>query len=345
MRIGGRSVDIASQNGVISDIGRINGDGLDFGGRRVFPGLIDIHTHGIGGADTMDAEPDKPARLWALSGTTSVYPTTMTAPHKKLERVLSAPLPHGGAKIRGFHLEGPYISEKYGGAQNSDFIRLPDIKEFAGYSNAKLITLAPELDGAEEYIKNTDMVVCLGHTAAGYDTALRAARAGARCLTHTFNAMPPLHHREPSLVGAAFDGDMYVQVICDGRHIHPAVIRMLYRLFGPERMILISDSMRAAGLCDGEYEFGGRRITVRDSVARTDDGALAGSTSTLLECVRCAVKFGIPEQDAFRMASQTPAELMGIKAGQLRTGYDCDLIVLNDDDSLYKVIIDGKVYE
>ncbi len=345
MRFDEDIIDIKSENGVISEVGNIDDCGIDMGGRRVYPGLIDIHTHGICGMDTMDAEFGKMARAWCLSGTTSVYPTTMTASHDKLVSVLTAGFPAEGAKIRGIHLEGPYINKNYSGAQNKAAVRSPNIGEFSGYSRAKLITLAPELEGAAEYIKNTNMTVCIGHTGADYDCACRAAEAGARCVTHTFNAMPPLHHRLPSIVGAAFDKDMYVQVICDGMHIHPSVIRMLYRLFGAERMILISDSMRAAGLGDGDYEFGGLDITVKNAVARTSDGSLAGSTSTLLECVQYAIKFGIPERDAYRMASQTPAELMGIKAGKICTGYDCDLIVLNADDTVYKVIIDGRIYE
>ena len=186
-------------------------------------------------------------------------------------------------------------------------------------------------------------MVCLGHTDADYETAMRAARAGARCLTHTFNAMPPLHHRQPSLLGAAFDSDMYAQVICDGKHIHPSAIRILYKLFGADRMVLISDSMRATGLADGDYEFGGLTITVKDKTARTQDGALAGSTSTLFECVRCAIEFGIPEKDAFKMASEIPARLMGLNRGVIVTGRDCDLIILNDNNEVDTVIIGGRI--
>ena len=345
MRLGDDTIDIKSENGIIIQIGKIDEHGVDLEGRRVYPGLVDIHTHGIVGIDTMDAEFGEMARAWAQNGTTTVYPTTMTAPHDKLMRVLTARIPKEGAKIRGIHLEGPYINPKYVGAQNKEDVREPDIDEFKNCTRAKLITLAPEREGSWDYIKNTDMTVCIGHTGADYYCGCRAAEAGARCVTHIFNAMPPLHHRRPSVVGAAFDKDMYVQVICDGKHIHPSVIRMLYKLFGAERMILISDSMRATGLCDGDYEFGGLHVTVKDSVARTDDGSLAGSTSTLFECVQYAVKFGIPEADAYRMASQTPAELMGIKAGKICEGYDCDLIVLNEDDTIHKVIINGRIYE
>lgn len=310
---------------------------------KVYPGLIDIHTHGIGGMDTMDADFELMAKLQAKNGTTTFYPTTMTASHEAIMRVLTAPLPDNGARIEGFHLEGPYINEKYKGAQNSAYVRKPDSDEFKGFETVKLITVAPETEGAEEFIKNTDAVVCLGHTDADYETAMKAARAGARCLTHTFNAMPPLHHRQPSLIGAAFDSDMYAQVICDGKHIHPSAIRILYKLFGADRMVLISDSMRATGLADGDYELGGLTITVKDKTARTQDGALAGSTSTLFECVRCAIEFGIPEKDAFKMASEIPARLMGLNRGVIETGRDCDLIILNDKNEVDTVIIGGRI--
>lgn len=341
--IDGRITDITAEDGIITKIGNTTEEGIDFHGMKAYPGLIDIHTHGIGGKDTMDADFELMAKLQAQNGTTTFYPTTMTAPHEAIVNVLKAPLPKNWARIEGIHLEGPYINEKYKGAQNGAYVRKPDANEFKGFSNVKIITVAPETEGAEEFIKSCDALICLGHTDADYETAVRAAKAGAKCLTHTFNAMPPLHHRKPALIGAAFDSRMYVQVICDGKHIHPSVIRILYKLFGADRMVLISDSMRATLLDDGDYEFGGLTITVKDKTAKTTDGALAGSTSTLFECVRCAIEFGIPESDAFKMASQTPAELMGLNRGVIETGRDCDLIVLNEKNEIDTVIIAGKI--
>lgn len=300
LSINGEVLDILCTDGKIKKIGRFNGDtkiaAVDVCGKRAFAGLVDIHTHGMGGIDTMDADFSKLPKLYAAAGTTTVYPTTMTEPHEAIVKVLTADIPENGAKIGGIHLEGPYISEKRKGAQNADFIRNPDITEFKDYTQAKIITLAPELTGAIEYIKNTDMLVCVDHTNADYETVSLSADAGARCVTHAFNAMPPLHHRLPSVIGAAFDKDMYIQVICDGKHIHPSVIRILYKLFGADRMILISDSVRATRLPDGKYEFGGQEMTVTNGTAIMPDGALAGSTSTLLDCVKCAIKFGIPEK-------------------------------------------------
>ncbi len=339
--INSKLTDIVCENGIITNIGRFNCDGFDFQGKKAYPGLIDIHTHGIGGIDTMDADFTEMAKLYAKSGTTTVYPTTMTASYENIEKVLTTDIPDNGARIEGFHLEGPYINKVYIGAQNDKYVRNPDINEFNGFDNIKILSLAPELDGALEYIKNTDAIICLGHTAADYNTGCMAAKAGAKCLTHTFNAMSPLKHREPALIGAAFDNDMYIQVICDGKHIHPSVIRMLYKMFGSDRMILISDSMRATNLPDGEYDLGGLNIIVKDKTAHTEDGALAGSTSTLLDCVKCAIEFGIPASEAFKMASETPAKLMGLNRGVIKAGTECDLLILDDNNNIDTVIING----
>ncbi len=341
--INSKLTDIVCENGIITDIGRFSCNGIDFGGRKAYPGLIDIHTHGIGGIDTMDADFTEMAKLYAKCGTTTVYPTTMTASYENIEKVLTADIPYNGARIDGFHLEGPYINKEYIGAQNDNYVRNPDINEFNGLDNIAIITLAPELDGALEYIKKSNAVISLGHTAADYNTGCMAAKTGAKCLTHTFNAMSPLKHREPALIGAAFDNDMYIQVICDGKHIHPSVIRMLYKIFGSDRMILISDSMRATNLPDGEYDLGGLNIIVKDKTARTEDGALAGSTSTLFDCVKCAINCGIPETEAFKMATEIPANLMGLNRGVIKVGAECDLIILNGNNNIDTVIINGNI--
>ncbi len=340
--IGGELTDIECVDGKITHIGKTDTDGIDMGGKRAYAGLFDIHTHGIGGLDTMDGEIEKLSELYASVGTTSFCPTTMTAPMVDIKALLSGEYESHGAKIRGFHLEGPYINEKFSGAQNKEFICNPT-DELEGFDNVSLVTVAPELEGALDYIKSSKAKICVGHTAADYNTVCQAADAGAICVSHTFNAMPPLHHREPSVIGAAFDKNMYAQVICDGIHIHPAAIRILYSLFGADRMILISDSMRACGLPDGEYELGGYRISVKDKIARTETGALAGSTSTLLDCVKKAIEFGICEADAFKMASETPAKMLGLNCGRLEVGYDCDFIVLDDNLELSSVVVGGKI--
>lgn len=340
--VSGEMVDIACTDGVIVHIGKLDCDGIDLGGKRAYAGLVDIHTHGICGLDTMDGDIEGLAALYAKAGTTSFCPTTMTAPLSDIEALLKLPTPKGGARSIGFHLEGPFINPKYSGAQCKEHMQaLPP--ELAHRENVSLITLAPELDGAMDFIRNSGAKISIGHTSADYDTAYEAFAAGAACVSHIFNAMPPMHHRDPSVVGAAFDKNAYVQVICDGIHIHPAVVRMLYSLFGSERMILISDSMCACGLEDGQYTLGGMDITVKDGIARTVDGALAGSTSTLLDCVKCVVGMGIDVDEAFKMASATPADMLGLNCGRISVGAPCDLIVVDEELSLCATIIGGEI--
>ena len=343
-RINGEITDLEIENGVFSKIGKTNKSGTDLGGRKVYPGLFDIHIHGCIGLDTMDADHLAQMSEFLLSkGTTSYLPTTMTMDYESIKKVTDADIKgFGGANVVGFHMEGPYINPKYKGAMNEDFIRKPDLCEMKDFKNVKMITVAPESDGAMEFIKNCSCTVSIGHTDADYECATEAIKNGAKCLTHTFNAMPPLHHREPAVIGAAADGGIYAQVITDGLHLHPGVVRMIYKIFGPDRMIIISDAMCATGMPDGDYMFGGSKMTVKNAVARTQGGALAGSTTLLFDCVKKAIEFGIPEEDAFKMASQTPANLLGVKKGAIKEGYDAEFIVLNDDMSLYMAVNEVK---
>jgi len=341
----GGEFDFITENGKFVFVGKTDEDGIDLKGKKVYPGLVDIHSHGCVGYDTMDGENLEEMSLFlAENGTTSWLPTTMTMPMETIKKVTKNKDINNkkAAQILGFHMEGPYISPEFKGAQNEKFIKSPDINEFEELENIKIVTVAPELEGSMEFIKKCKAVVSLGHTSADYETSASAMEAGAECLTHTFNAMPPLNHRNPGPVGAAIDKNIYVQVICDGIHIHKSVIKALYKIFGSERMILISDSMRATGMPDGEYEFGGQKITVKNKVARTEVGAIAGSTSTLFECVKKAVEFGIPETEAFKMASRTPAELIGVKKGRLEPGFDADFIVIDEKMNLSDVVINGE---
>ena len=339
-KINGEIKDIRVENGKFTEIGKINENGIDLKGQTVIPGLIDIHTHGAMGVDTMDGENiDKISEYLLKNGVTSWLPTTMTMNFADIKRVTDEIPDTKGAKILGYHLEGPYVSLKYKGAQNKKYIKNPDIAEFETLKNIKMITLAPELTGSMEFIKNCKAVVSIGHTDCDYETAVKAIKNGAKCLTHTFNAMTPFHHRNAGPIGAAIDENIYVQVICDGLHLHKSIITMLYRTFGADRMILISDSMRAAGLPDGEYEFGGQMIDVKNGIARTKDGALAGSTSNLMDCVKKAIELGIPKEDAIKMASETPARLLGIKKGKIEVGYDADFVVVDNKMNIKSISI------
>lgn len=341
----GKLVDIEIENERIKTVGKVDKSGLDCTGLSVYPGLIDIHLHGCGGYDTMDegALPHL-AKLEAKNGTTSFLPTTMTASLEDIKKVTDVSLDNiDGARILGFHLEGPYISVKYKGAQNEKYIRNPDISEFNSIKNIKMVTIAPELDGAMEFIENCSAVVSLGHTDTDYDRVICAIEKGANCLTHTFNAMPPLHHRNPGLIGAAAEKNIYAQAICDGRHIHKAAILALYKMFGRDKMVLISDSMRAAGLQDGKYDLGGQEVTVCGGAATLSDGTIAGSTSFLWECVKKAVEFGIPKEDAVIMATKTPATLMEFKeVGEVKEGYAADLIFADENMNIKTVLIGGE---
>lgn len=340
------SIHIA--DGKITAVGEntVTGD-IDAGGCRVIPGLIDVHTHGILGVDTMDANFESLCRFYAQNGTTSVLPTTMTMDDNSLQKVCNSRSTFSGAQILGFHFEGPYISEKYKGAQNEKYIKNPSVDEFLKFKNIKMITVAPEKYGCIDFIKeiSKNCVVCIGHTDCDYETASKAIENGAKCLTHIFNAMPALHHRKPGPIGAAFDKNIYAQIICDGLHISPTMVRMAYNLFGEDRLILISDSLNCTGLPDGKYQSGGLEVFLKDGEARLKDGTLAGSSFTLWQCVKKAVDIGIPFESAVKMASETPAKLLSINKGKIAEGYDADLLIIDDELNISSVIISGEIFE
>ena len=340
----GNLVDIAVEDGKIIKIGRCEGDGVDFGGAKIYPGLIDTHSHGCIGRDTCEGDLAEMARHYLKCGTTTWYPTTMTVSEEEIIAATEAITEiEGGANIPGFHLEGPFINKKLKGAQNEKYVIPPTIELLKKCTAVKKITIAPEVEGSLEFIKECPAVVSLGHTTADYDTAEAAFRAGARCLTHTFNCMPGMHHRDPGPIPAGAECGAYAELISDGIHVHPAMVRALIKLYGTDRVVLISDSVRPAGLSDGIYDLGGLNITVKDGVARTEEGNLAGSTSMLIDCVRCAIKFGIPEEDAVKMATLNPARLMGLdKKGRIEVGCDADFIIVDDDFNLIKSIARGE---
>ena len=346
--INGELKTVKLKDGKIVSVEPNTGRGdIDAGGNLLLPGLIDVHTHGCIGMDTMDADFAPMCRFYAEHGTTSFLPTTMTMGYDALERVTKAKTDFPGAEILGFHFEGPYISEKHKGAQNPAYIKKPSAEEFSRFKNVKMVTIAPESEGSAEFIRavTPECIVSIGHTDCTYETALEAIENGASCLTHTYNAMPPFHHRNPGPIGAAFEKHIYAQIICDGFHISKPVVLATYKMFGADRMVLISDSIRSAGLPDGEYESGGLRVFLKDGAARLADGTIAGSSATLLDCVKKAVEFGIPLDDAVRMASRTPAELLGVKKGRIEPGYDADLLITDRKLNIKTVITAGKVFK
>lgn len=342
--INGVKTDFGVENGRFAFVEPTSLPGTDLQGREVTPGFIDIHTHGCLGHDTMDG-PDAVkamSRFYLQNGVTSFYPTTMSAPKEQLQAV-TAMLPETeGAAPLGYHLEGPFLSVAYKGAQAKEPIEAAALSDLNTYGNIGLITVAPEFPAIQQMIEHCGVPVCLGHTGCDYDTAMQAFESGAKCVTHIFNAMTPLHHRQPGLIGAAVMQNAYVQVICDGIHLHPAIIQLLYRTFGPKRMILISDSMRATGLNDGAYELGGQAVTVKSGIARLADGTIAGSTATLLHCVKQAIKFGIPKQEALRMVTETPAAMLGLNKGKIQPGFDADFVVFSHDFTPCAAMVRGQ---
>lgn len=320
----------------------------------VIPGLVDVHIHGAVGHDFCDNSPEGLGAMSAYlkaHGITSFCPTSMTLPAADLKQIFASagkvPADAAHASIVGIHMEGPYISPAKKGAQKEDYIVSPDIHAFRELNAScngliRLVTLAPELPGSLEFIRalHDEVAVSLGHSEADYDTASAAFAAGASHATHLFNAMPPLLHRDPGIIGAAFDDPkVMVEVICDGIHITPAVIRMIFQLFGDDRVILISDAMRATGMEDGVYELGGQQVFKNGNRATLADGTLAGSATNLFDCMRHAVSFGIPLASAIKAATMNPARSIGNEyIGSLAPGKEADILLLDQNLSLVQVL-------
>ena len=331
---------------------------VDGGGGYLIPGLVDIHTHAAVDADASDGDPEglvRMSRYYAAGGVTTFFPTTMTLPEERLQRALATARdfvrPADGAKIGGVHLEGPFISKEKKGAQNPDYIQKPDLEIFhrlleAGRGIVRFITVAPETEGAIEFIREAagHCRVSLGHTGCDYDTAMRAFDAGASHLTHLYNAMPPLAHRAPGLIAAAVDAGAEAELIVDGLHAHPSMVRLAHKLFG-RNLILISDSARCAGMPEGEYELGGLPIVLKDgraTVKGTD--TIAGSAIHLMDGVRNSGRFGIPLSKAILAATIRPAVSAGIedRVGAIREGLCADLALLDESLAVKAVYVDGK---
>ena len=334
---------------------------LDALGCYVIPGLIDLHFHGSAGSDISDGSMDGLHAMGAYEasrGITAMCPATMTLPEEvllKAARTAAAyePADHE-ADLVGINMEGPFISPSKVGAQNPDFVRNPGVEEFRRLQEAagglfKLVDIAPEEPGADEFIKEMsgEVRISVAHTCADYDTAAKAFDLGARQLTHLFNAMPGMHHREPGPIPAAAEHpQVTAEIIADGIHIHPAMVRLAFKLFGDDRMILVGDTMRAAGMKDGTYDLGGQDVTVRGYVATIENGALAGSVSDLMRCMYVAVKdMDIPLASAVKAASVNPARALGLEGhhGSLDAGCVANAVLLDKETlEIKQVILRGK---
>lgn len=325
------------------------------------PGLVDIHFHGCMGADLCDAEPDTIktlAEYQAGQGVTTICPATMTMSLPELHKIMANIGSYTGEGVQGAHfaginMEGPFISPANKGAQAAENIIPCDAALFRELNmesggRIRLVDIAPEEPGAIEFIEaiRDEVNVSLAHTVADYDDAMAAFQAGANHVTHLFNAMLPFHHRKPGVQGAAADAGAYVELICDGVHIHPAMVRAVFKLFGSDRVCLISDSMRAAGLADGDYTLGGQAVKVKGNLATLADGTIAGSVTNLMLCLKNAVQeMQIPLEAAVRSASETPARSIGIfdRCGSLSAGKRADIVLLDKELNVRQVFVGGRL--
>jgi N-acetylglucosamine-6-phosphate deacetylase len=336
---------------------------IDAKGGWVLPGFIDVHVHGGYGADFMDASHealDTITGFHSKNGTTAMLATTMTAPFEALSAVLSVvdeyahtEMPY--AQLLGVHLEGPFISPKFPGAQNPEFIVLPQISWLEGWVKQhpgiiRLMTLAPEREGALElidWLKTQGITASSGHTDASYNQIEAAVDHGLHHAVHTFNAMRVLHHREPGTVGAVLSDDrIYAEVIADGHHVHPACIHILSKVKPKDKLLLVTDAMCATGLNEGLYELGGLKVNVKDGVARLlGADTLAGSTLTMIDAFRfCVEKVGLSIPQVSQMASGTPAATLGLTdwMGSIAIGKQADLLLVSPKLQLQTVWIKGK---
>lgn len=352
-------VDILKKDSAqLSEVDKI----IDAKGLYVSPGFIDIHIHGSGGKDTMDGDLESIriiSNTIAERGVTSFLPTTMTMPKRKIyaafdtiRQAMNTNL--GGAQVLGAHMEGPFINEKYKGAQSQEFIIKPSFDFIKAYKDViKIITYAPEKDVGFKFLnevkENTDIVLSIGHTGATYEEALEAIENGVGHTTHTFNAMTPLNHRNPGVVGAIMNGNVFCEIIVDNIHVHKGAINLLTNIKGKDKIILITDSIRAGCMKEGIWELGGQRVIVKDGSARLDDNTLAGSVLTLDKAVK-NMKENINASlcEVISMVTVNPAKNLNIydKKGSIEKGKDADIVIFDEGIDVKVTIVGGNiVYE
>ena len=329
-------------------------------GCYVIPGLVDIHFHGCVRHDMCDGTEESIQALAdyeAANGVLAICPATMTIPEEELFQAMKAAKGHKngkGADLVGINMEGPFINKEKKGAQKEEDIKLADVELFHKLQEAaggliKLVDLAPETEGAMDFINQVkdEVHVSIAHTMADYDTAKKAFEHGARQVTHLYNAMPPFTHRAPGVIGAACDNEnVMVEMICDGVHLHPSTIRTSFKMFGKDRIILISDSMMATGKPDGIYSLGGQEVQVHGNKATlTVDGAIAGSVTNLFNCMKFTVKeAGLPFEEVVACATENPAKAVGLweKYGSIDNGKYADCVIVDEDFNIRQIVKHGK---
>lgn len=337
-------------------------DILDASDCYVIPGLTDVHFHGCVNHDFCDADFEgvhTMAQYELQNGVTTICPATMTLGADTLSAICKNGAayhnanPEDGAELIGINLEGPFIAMSKKGAQNPAFVQkanpelLKHLQEDAE-GLVRLVTIAPEEEGALDCIRkcSSEYHFSLGHTASDYDTACKAFQAGADHVTHLYNAMPPFVHRAPGVIGAAFDAPQTkVELICDGIHIHPSVIRAIFQLFGDDRVVLISDSMMATGMPDGDYSLGGLPTKLVGHKVTLEDGTIAGSATNLMDCMRNVVSFGVPLESAIKAAAWNPVNSIGMTRdyGSIETGKKANLVILDKNLQIRHIIHDGRL--
>ncbi|WP_250278213.1 N-acetylglucosamine-6-phosphate deacetylase [[Clostridium] colinum] len=348
--------DIYIENGIIvNNIQEvIDKTEIDAKDCYVIPGLIDTHIHGATGHDFCDKDVKgllQIAKYLKSNGITAFCPTSMTLKKEVLKEIFNTAttyLPKDCANIVGIHMEGPFLSSEKKGAQDAKFIVNPQANMFKELNKAcnnmiKIVTMAPECEGGLDFIKemSDNVNISIGHTIANYETAQQAFNLGATRVTHLFNAMPAFTHRDPGVVGAALDNDnVFVEVICDGIHIHSSMIRAIFKMFTDERVVLISDGMMATGMENGTYELGGQKVIMQDRKAVLSDGTIAGSATNLFDCMRKAVSFGIPLESAIKACTVTPAKSINIfdKMGSISVGKVANIVIMDKNLNIKQVI-------
>ncbi len=335
-------------------------EGIDLQGAYVIPGLVDVHNHGNSGFDFSDGDYAglvAMAKYLAQNGITSFAPASMTLPYETLAKAFATGVklrdekPAGCSRIMGIQMEGPFFSEKKKGAQNGAYLRNPDFAAFKKLyfdcgGLVRIADLAPELPGAVGFTKEAVKLctVSVAHTDATYEETKAVYDAGATHLTHLFNAMPGIHHRKPGVIGAAAENEnVQAELICDGLHVHPSVVRMAFKLF-PGRIILVSDALRCCGMPDGEYELGGQQVFLQGGIAKLADGTIAGAATNLYQGMLNAIAFGIPKEEAILSATMHPAKALGYgkEIGAIESGYRADFVICDENLNRKKVYIAGE---
>lgn len=335
--------------------------GIDLKGYTILPGLIDIHVHGAAGADVCDGTPDaidKISDYLASRGVTTFCATTMTTSCLELEHIIGNVVKcmkgsKAGARIQGIHLEGPFLCREKCGVQNEKYILSPDIDYFKRLNDCfpgaiSIVDVAPEAPNGMSFIEEASRIcpVSLSHSDADYDIAREAIKHGLSHVSHLFNAMSPIGHRNPGAVPAVFEAkQVTAELICDGVHLHPAILRMAFSLLGRDRTIVVSDSMRAAGMPDGEYLLGDRKVLVYDKRTSYANGRLAGSTTSMIDELKNLVQIGIPWEHVIRSATINPARRLGIdsETGSIAIGKYADITVLDSEMNVVMTMVRGKI--